>query len=54
MRTQPKRLDTLGDQCGVNNTTGKLEQKKTTSWFPVDRETNIKCSGPDQIKYTFQ
>ena len=30
-----------------NNTIGVLEQKKSTNWTPVSRETDIKNSGPD-------
>ena len=30
----------------ANNNTGVLEQKKT-SWTPVNRETDMKNSGPD-------
>ena len=49
MIQQKQCVETLGDPLVVKQhywNTGILEQKKTTSWAPINRETDITSSDP--------
>ena len=43
-KKKKKRIETFGVP-ELSNTTRILKQKKTTSWTPLNRETDIKRSG---------
>ena len=54
MKTQQKqRVETPGDLGVSNNTTGILDQTKTTSWTPVDRESDRKVPTQAILKSSF-